>query len=127
VGILLPLPVISSAFLQDLVTFPRLSCRVLRDSVAVIIDLGTQASLENKIKEVEALKDSNEKLNKNGEEKEKIIDQLIQKIRSIEDKFDALKLEFQLMKNKFELERKFDIFLFSSKYIYDFRRKKCQY
>jgi hypothetical protein len=40
VGILLPVPVISSAFLQDPVTFPRLSCRILRDPVAVIIDLG---------------------------------------------------------------------------------------
>jgi hypothetical protein len=40
VGILLPLPAISGAFLQDPATFPLLSCRILRDPVAVIIDLG---------------------------------------------------------------------------------------
>jgi hypothetical protein len=42
VGILLPLPAISSAFLQDPVTSPLLSCRILRDPVAVIFDLGTE-------------------------------------------------------------------------------------
>jgi hypothetical protein len=40
VGILLPLPAISGAFLQDPATFPLLSCRILRDPVAVIFDLG---------------------------------------------------------------------------------------
>ena len=40
VGILLPLPAISVAFLQDPVTFPLLSCRILRDPVAVIFDMG---------------------------------------------------------------------------------------
>jgi hypothetical protein len=33
-------PVISGAFLQNMVTFPHLSCRILRDTVAGIIDLG---------------------------------------------------------------------------------------
>jgi hypothetical protein len=42
VGILLPLPAISGAFLQDPVTFPLFSCRILRDSVAVIFDMGDQ-------------------------------------------------------------------------------------
>jgi hypothetical protein len=41
VGILLPLPAISGAFLQDPATFPLLFCGILRDPVAVIIDLGT--------------------------------------------------------------------------------------
>ena len=45
VGILPPLPAISSAFLQDLVTFPLLSCRFLRDPVAVIFDLGCYSAL----------------------------------------------------------------------------------
>jgi hypothetical protein len=40
VGIPLPLPAISRAFLQDPVTFPLLSCRILRDPVAVIFDMG---------------------------------------------------------------------------------------
>jgi hypothetical protein len=40
VGILLPLPAISSAFLRDPVTFPLLSRRFLRDPVALIFDLG---------------------------------------------------------------------------------------
>jgi hypothetical protein len=40
-GILLPLPGISGAFLQDPVSFPLLSCRTLRDPVAVIFELGT--------------------------------------------------------------------------------------
>ncbi len=40
VEILLPLPAISGAFLQDPATFPLLSCRILRDPVAVIFDLG---------------------------------------------------------------------------------------
>jgi hypothetical protein len=39
VGILLPLPAISGAVLQDPATFPLLSCRILRDPVAVIFDL----------------------------------------------------------------------------------------
>jgi hypothetical protein len=38
VGILLPLPAISGAFLQDPVTFPLLSRRFLWDPVAVIFD-----------------------------------------------------------------------------------------
>jgi len=42
VGILPPLPAISVAFLQDPVTFPLLSCRILRDPVAVIFDMGQQ-------------------------------------------------------------------------------------
>jgi len=41
VGILLPLSAISGAFLQDPVTFPLLSCRILRDPVVVIFDLGS--------------------------------------------------------------------------------------
>jgi len=41
VGILLPLLAISVAFLQDPVTFPLLSCRILRDPVAVIFDMGS--------------------------------------------------------------------------------------
>jgi len=45
VGILLPLPAISVAFLQDPVTFPLLSCRILRDPVAVIFGMGSTASL----------------------------------------------------------------------------------
>jgi hypothetical protein len=45
VGILLPLPVISSAFLQDPVIFPRLSCAILLDPVAGIIDLGKNGIL----------------------------------------------------------------------------------
>jgi hypothetical protein len=40
VGILLLLPAISGAFLQDPVTFPLLFCRILRDPVAVIFDMG---------------------------------------------------------------------------------------
>jgi hypothetical protein len=40
VGMLLPRPAISGAFLQDPVTFPLLSCRILRDPVVVIFDLG---------------------------------------------------------------------------------------
>jgi hypothetical protein len=40
VGILLPLPMISGAFLRDPATSPLLSCRIRRDPVAVIIDLG---------------------------------------------------------------------------------------
>jgi len=40
VGILLPLSAISVAFPQDPVTFPLLSCRILRDPVAVIFDMG---------------------------------------------------------------------------------------
>jgi hypothetical protein len=40
VGILLPLPAISGAFLQDPVTFSLLFCRILRDPVTVIFDLG---------------------------------------------------------------------------------------
>jgi hypothetical protein len=40
VEILLPLPAISGAFLQDPATFPLLSCRILRDPVAVIFDQG---------------------------------------------------------------------------------------
>jgi len=40
VGILLPLPAISVAFLQDPVTFPLLSGRILWDPVAVIFDMG---------------------------------------------------------------------------------------
>jgi hypothetical protein len=39
VGILLPLPTISNAFLLDPITFPLLSCRILQDPVAVIFDL----------------------------------------------------------------------------------------
>ncbi len=41
VGILLPRPAISVAFLQDPVTFPLLSCRILRDPVAIIFDMGS--------------------------------------------------------------------------------------
>ncbi len=37
---LLPLPAISVAFLQDPMTFPLLSRRILRDPVAVIFDMG---------------------------------------------------------------------------------------
>jgi hypothetical protein len=44
VGILLPLPAIFGAFLQDPVTFPLLSCRILRDPVAVIFDMGIHKS-----------------------------------------------------------------------------------
>ncbi len=40
VGILLPLPAISLAFLQDPVTFTLLSGRILWDPVAVIFDMG---------------------------------------------------------------------------------------
>jgi hypothetical protein len=41
-GILLPLPAIFGAFLQDSVTFLLLSHRSLRDPVAVIFDLGKE-------------------------------------------------------------------------------------
>jgi hypothetical protein len=51
VGILLPLPVISGAFLQDSVTFPLLSCRILRDPVAVIFDIGVHRRRSRKIKQ----------------------------------------------------------------------------
>ena len=40
VGILLPLPAISGAFLWDPVTFPHLSCRIMWDPVAGMFDLG---------------------------------------------------------------------------------------
>jgi len=40
VGILFSLLAISGAFLQDPMTFPLLSCRILWDPVAVIFDLG---------------------------------------------------------------------------------------
>jgi len=40
VGILLPLPAISCAFLKDPVTFPLLSCRIRRDPAAVMFELG---------------------------------------------------------------------------------------
>jgi hypothetical protein len=54
VGILLPLPAISVAFLQDPVTFPLLSCRMLRDPVVVIFDMGmaTQGILTSIIEKV---------------------------------------------------------------------------
>jgi hypothetical protein len=42
VGILLPVPAITDAFLQDPVTFPLLSSRILWDPVAVIFDLGNK-------------------------------------------------------------------------------------
>jgi hypothetical protein len=38
-------PAISGAFLQDTLTFPHLSFRILRDPVAAIIDLGTDVLL----------------------------------------------------------------------------------
>ena len=41
VGILLPLPAISGAFLWDPVTFPHLSCRIMWDPVAGMFDLGS--------------------------------------------------------------------------------------
>jgi len=41
VGILLPLLPVSVAFPQDPVTFPLLSCRILRDPMAVIFDMGS--------------------------------------------------------------------------------------
>lgn len=40
-GILLPLPTISGVFQQDTVTFPRLSCSILRDLTAGMFDLGS--------------------------------------------------------------------------------------
>jgi len=40
VGILLPLPSISDVFQQDPVPFSHLSCRILRDPVVEIFDLG---------------------------------------------------------------------------------------
>ncbi len=49
VGILLPLPAISGAFLQDPVTFPLLSCRILRDPVAVIFDMGYYKKYKNQL------------------------------------------------------------------------------
>jgi len=42
VGILLPLLPVSVAFPQDPVTFPLLSCRILRDPMTVIFDMGKQ-------------------------------------------------------------------------------------
>jgi len=36
--------IFSDDFLQDPVAFPLLSCRILRDPVAVIFDLGTTAT-----------------------------------------------------------------------------------
>jgi len=44
VGILLPLPAISVPFLQDPVAFPLLSCRIPRDPVVVIFDMGCRCS-----------------------------------------------------------------------------------
>jgi hypothetical protein len=41
IGILLPLPAISGAFLQDPVMFPLLSCRIRRDPAVVIFGLGS--------------------------------------------------------------------------------------
>jgi hypothetical protein len=39
-GILLPVPGISGVFLQDPVTFPHFSCKILRDPEAGTFDLG---------------------------------------------------------------------------------------
>jgi hypothetical protein len=51
VGILLPLLPVSVAFSQDPVTFPLLSCRILRDPMAVIFDMGMfETSTSNKKK-----------------------------------------------------------------------------
>jgi hypothetical protein len=41
VGILLPVPAIFDAFLQDPVSISLLSCRILQDPVSVIFDMGS--------------------------------------------------------------------------------------
>ena len=49
IGILHPLPPISGAFLQDPVTSPLLSCRILPDPVTVMFDLGINEEINDEI------------------------------------------------------------------------------
>jgi hypothetical protein len=98
VGILLPLPAISGAFLQDPVTFPLLSCRILRDPAG--------SSGRN-------LRHGNVDLNKWNEEKFVWVLQ--------HENINLMKKNLELNKEEMELEKFNKIFSKCMVYLYDFK------